>query len=143
MIGLVKQVSHAKEIPELKLTKGRGCACCSAWSELLKRQGFNIVEDTLHPAELTTLKISLGVPIDLISCHTGEIEGYVVEGHVPSKDIRRLLTEKPEAIGLAVAGMPYGSPGMGPEEDREAFDVILFKIDGSRTVFSSYEVATN
>ena len=77
----------------------------------------------------------------MISCHTGEIEGYMIEGHVPVADIRRLLAERPDAVGLAVPGMPYGSPGMGPEDQREAYDVFLIRRDGSSEVFTSYSAA--
>ena len=74
----------------------------------------------------------------MVSCHTALIDGYVIEGHVPAADIRRLLEERPDAVGLAVPGMPDGSPGMGPEDDREAYDVFLIRKDGSTEVFSSY-----
>lgn len=86
-------------------------------------------------------KIDLGVPTDQHSCHTGEIDGYFLEGHVPADDIRRLLAERPDAAGLAVPGMPYGSPGMGPETRREAYDVMLVLGDGSSEVYSHYPAA--
>ena len=77
----------------------------------------------------------------MISCHTGKIDAYMIEGHVPAVDIRRLLNERPDAIGLAVPGMPYGSPGMGDEADREAFDVFLIRPDGATEIFTSYPEA--
>ena len=77
----------------------------------------------------------------MASCHTADVEGYVIEGHVPVADIRRLLDERPDAIGLAVPGMPYGSPGMGPESHREAYDVFLIRRDGTTEVFTSYAAA--
>ena len=77
----------------------------------------------------------------MMSCHTGHAGGYVLEGHVPAADIRRLIEERPDAVGLTVPGMPYGSPGMGPEDKREAYDVFLIRRDGSTEVFSSYEAA--
>ena len=86
-------------------------------------------------------KLDKGIPQRMISCHTGEIEGYMIEGHVPVADIRRLLAERPDAVGLAVPGMPYGSPGMGPEDQREAYDVFLIRRDGSSEVFTSYSAA--
>ena len=122
--------------------KGRGCGCCTAWVEILKSEGFAATADTLHPAELVKLKASKGVPQELFSCHTAVIEGYLVEGHVPPADIRRLIAERPDALGLAVPEMPYGSPGMGPESEREAYDVILFRKNGSSEVFSRYEAAS-
>ena len=88
-----------------------------------------------------TYKLENGIPADMISCHTGKIAGYMVEGHVPTADIRRLLAERPHAIGLAVPEMPYGSPGMGSEDAREAYDVFLIRRDGSTEVFSRYEAA--
>jgi hypothetical protein len=86
-------------------------------------------------------KMQAGIPQEMISCHTAEVNGYFIEGHVPPADIRRLLSERPDAVGLAVPGMPYGSPGMGPEASREAYDVFLILRDGSTEVFSSYEAA--
>jgi hypothetical protein len=77
----------------------------------------------------------------MVSCHTGAIEGYMVEGHVPVADIRRLLGERPRAIGLAVPGMPYGSPGMGPESRRDAYDVHLLLPNGATEVFTRYDSA--
>ena len=77
----------------------------------------------------------------MASCHTGRIDGYMIEGHVPVADIRRLLDERPDAVGIAVPGMPYGSPGMGPESERDAYDVFLIRRDGSTEVFSSYAAA--
>jgi hypothetical protein len=82
-----------------------------------------------------------GIPDDLVSCHTATIGDYTVEGHVPAADIRRLLAEKPAAIGLTVPGMVVGSPGMGPETEREAYDVILVGMDGTGSVFTSYPAA--
>ena len=90
-------------------------------------------------ARLNTVAAEQGVTDDLRSCHTARVDGYTVEGHVPAADIRRLLSERPEAIGLAVPGMPYGSPGMGSEDDREAYAVFLIRRDGSAEVFSEYE----
>ncbi len=118
--------------------KGLGCGCCTAWSKILQENGFIVTEDEIHPAELARLKNEKGIPAKLASCHTAEIENYLVEGHVPHQDIARLVSEKPDALGLVVPAMPYGSQGMGPESEREAYDVLLLKKDGSTEVFSSY-----
>lgn len=83
-------------------------------------------------------KLDNGIPHEMASCHTGRIAGYMIEGHVPPADIRRLLRERPDAIGLAVPGMPFGSPGMGSEAEREGYEVLLIRSDGSTEVFSSY-----
>lgn len=83
-------------------------------------------------------KLDNGVPLRMLSCHTALVGGYVIEGHVPAADIQRLLEDRPEAVGLALPGMPYGSPGMGPEDDREAYDVFLIREDVSTEVYMSY-----
>ena len=77
----------------------------------------------------------------MASCHTARIGGYMLEGHVPVADIRRLLEDRPDAIGLAVPGMPYGSPGMGPESEREAYDVVLIRKNGTSEVFAHHPAA--
>lgn len=82
-----------------------------------------------------------GIPKEMISCHTARVEGYMIEGHVPVTDIRQLLDERADAVGLAVPGMPYGSPGMGPESEREAYDVFLIRRDGSTEIYTSYSAA--
>jgi len=103
--------------------------------------GFTVTAERSFGTLLIRHKLENGIPEELVSCHTGEIEGYMIEGHVPAADIRRLLAERPDAVGLAVPGMPYGSPGMGPEDRREAYDVFLIRKDGSREVFTRYEAA--
>lgn len=125
----------------IQVTKGRGCGCCTAWTKHLEQYGFTVADESKHPAALIMQKKALGIPEDLYSCHTATIGGYIVEGHVPPQDIRRLLQENPVALGIAVAGMPYGSPGMGPEDARESYDVILFKKDGSQEIYSSYDAS--
>lgn len=121
--------------------KDPNCECCTAWVDHLRAAGFEVDIEELHAGLLAVRKAELGVPLALQSCHTGETEGYVLEGHVPAADIERLLAERPGALGLAVPGMPYGSPGMGPETEREAYEVILFRDDGSTEMWASYEAA--
>jgi hypothetical protein len=84
-----------------------------------------------------------GVPQKLFSCHTAVIAGYLVEGHAPPADVRRMISERPDALGLEAPEMPYGSPGMGPELEREAYDVLLFRKKGASQVFSRYEQAAH
>ncbi|MGL4405972.1 MAG: DUF411 domain-containing protein [Notoacmeibacter sp.] len=127
--------------PAIHIRKDPGCACCTMWTDILKAEGFNVIEEELNNYDLIAFKRERGVPIGLVSCHTGLIEGYVIEGHVPPADIRKLIAERPEASGIAVGGMPYGSPGMGPETDREAYDVMLFKADGTTRLFTRYNAA--
>ena len=132
----------SKSIGQIHVIKGRGCGCCTVWSDILKSEGFLVTETEMHPADLMQLKLSKGIPSEMTSCHTAQIVDYVIEGHVPPADIKRLLAEKPDALGLAVPGMPYGSPGMGPEEEREAYDVFLLLKDGTSEVFNSYKAAS-
>ena len=121
------------------VVKGTGCECCNAWVAYLRDAGFSVTEEERYGTLLMTHKTEAGVPQKMISCHTGMVEGYALEGHVPAADIRRLLAERPDAIGLAVPGMPYGSPGMGPEDEREAYEVFLIRRDGSTEVFTRYD----
>lgn len=117
------------------------CECCKSWSAHLREADFEVTEEIIHAGLLVAHKAEVGVPLELRSCHTGEAGGYVIEGHVPAADIDRLLAERPDALGLAVPGMPYGAPGMGAEADREAYSVTLFRQDGSTEVWTTYEAA--
>lgn len=121
----------------IHIAKTRGCGCCVAWMEHLSTAGFSTESENIGGA-LIRLKMDRGIPVDMFSCHTATVAGYTIEGHVPAADIERLLDERPDAIGLAVPGMPIGSPGMDFGEDREAYDVFLVKLDGTIEVFSSY-----
>jgi hypothetical protein len=104
----------------------------------LEENGFAPIGQDMFGGLLVRFKLDNGVPQRMVSCHTGLVDGYVIEGHVPAADIRRLLNERPDAVGLAVPRMPYGSPGMGPEDERDAYDVFLIQKDGSTEIFSSY-----
>ena len=110
--------------------------CCTRWAEHMNKEGFYVIEKITR--ELGEIKSEQGISNELASCHTAMIDGYIVEGHVPSQDVQRLLKERPNAIGLSVPGMPEGSPGMeGPNPD--PYDVLLINSDGSTSVFSSYK----
>lgn len=123
--------------PVIHVLKDPNCGCCEAWVRILREDGFEVTTETSLGALLIRYKLENGIPQEMISCHTGEIAGYMIEGHVPPTDIRRLIAERPDAIGLAVPGMPYGSPGMGPEEEREAYEVFLIRTDGSTEVYAA------
>ncbi len=117
--------------------KNPGCECCTAWAEHMERNGFEVEEKPVD--NLYALKFNYKVPNDMGACHTALIGDYVVEGHVPAEDVNRLLKEQPDAKGLAVPGMPTGSPGMEiPGRKAEPFDVMLFSEDGSRSVYASH-----
>jgi len=118
--------------PWIVVAKDPNCGCCAGWVDHLRAAGFTAeVNDT---PRVNAVKARLGVPAELASCHTGEIGRYVIEGHVPASAIVRLLSEQPEAKGLAVPGMPTGSPGMEVEGSApDTYEVILFGAFGQRT----------
>ncbi|CAG9172594.1 DUF411 domain-containing protein [Cupriavidus respiraculi] len=116
--------------------KSPTCGCCEAWVKHLRDNGFAV---TVHDVEDTGVhRARLGMPDRFGSCHTGRIAGYAIEGHVPAADIRKLLAQRPKAVGLAVPGMPVGSPGMEQGPRADPFDVLLVRADGGARVFSSY-----
>ena len=123
--------------PVATVYKSPTCGCCSLWGRHLEQEGFEVV--AVDRTDMTVVKDSLGVPGDLASCHTAVIDGYVVEGHVPAASIRRLLEERPEARGLAVPGMPLGSPGMEQGDLRQSYDVLLVDRNGEAVVFDHVE----
>ena len=127
--------------PDIHVVKNPQCGCCNAWIEILKDKGFNVTTEDRSGSFLTEFKIQSGVPNDMMSCHTASIDGYFIEGHVHASAIKRLIKERPNALGLAVPAMPYGSPGMGPEYEREAYDVYIISADGSADVFQHYPEA--
>jgi hypothetical protein len=116
--------------PLITVHRDPSCGCCSGWVQHLQRAGFPTT--VVDSQELDAVKARLGVPDDLAACHTAEVAGYVIEGHVPAPALKRLLTEKPEASGLAVPGMPVGSPGMEGGSP-EKYDVVLFGPSGRRS----------
>jgi hypothetical protein len=121
--------------PQVSVVKTPTCGCCSKWIEHLKANGFTVTfRDVPSTAEYRRLN---GVPDSLQSCHTAVVAGYTIEGHVPAADIHRLLKEKPKAVGIAVPGMPLGSPGMESTRS-DAYSVLLFHKDGSTSVFQKY-----
>lgn len=126
--------AHADQLPEVVVHRDPSCGCCGAWAAHLRRAGFPV--KIVETGNLNAVKQRLRVPADLISCHTAEVLGYVVEGHVPVTAIQRLLAEKPQATGLAVPGMPIGSPGMEGGVP-ETYEVVLFGPQGRRT-FARY-----
>ena len=136
---LVARPLRAAPQPPLHVWKSASCGCCKDWIAILQRDGLKV--QTFDEGNLAARE-RLGLPARYGSCHTALIGGYVVEGHVPAREIRRLLAERPDAIGIAVPGMPIGSPGMdGPEYGgrRDPFDVLLVHRDGSSRVYASYK----
>ena len=122
----------AATLPLVTVTKDPSCGCCGAWVDHLRAAGFPV--RVVESDDVDTLKSRLGVPAELASCHTAEVEGYVVEGHVPAAALTRLLAERPAATGLAVPGMPAGSPGMDyPGTVPEPYEVVLFGPTGQES----------
>jgi hypothetical protein len=123
--------SSAKAL-DIVVYKSPTCGCCTKWIDHLQANGFNV---TAHDTnDLLSIKSQYGITSDVESCHTAVIDGYVVEGHVPADVIKRLVAERPEIVGIAVPGMPMGSPGMeGPRTDH--YDVVAFDRAGNRSVY--------
>ncbi|MGH6736024.1 MAG: DUF411 domain-containing protein [Methyloceanibacter sp.] len=127
----------ATDQPSIEVWKSPTCSCCGKWVEHLEASGFAVTANSATPSMLDRLKREAGIAEKLAACHTGKIGGYVIEGHVPASDIKRLIAERPDAIGLTVPGMPLGSPGMEqPNGETEAYDVLLVKKDGTVEVFA-------
>ena len=112
-----------------------GCGCCHLWTERMAEAGMPV--ELKDSDDLAGLSARYGIPAGLEGCHVGEIEGYVISGHVPPEDIRRLLAEKPKARGLVVPGMPMGSPGMDTGPEKEPYEVLLLGRDGKTTVYAA------
>ena len=126
-----------KTLPSMIVHKSASCGCCAAWVEHMQKAGFAV--EVRNSDNINPVKQRVGVPLGQGSCHTAEVGGYFVEGHVPAADIKRLLTEQPDAKGLVVPGMPAGSPGMELPDGRvQAYTVDLVERDGTTTVFARH-----
>jgi hypothetical protein len=133
---IVPAGATAAPVP-VEVWKAPTCGCCKDWISHLESNGFKV---KVHDTGNTAARSRLGIPMRLGSCHTAQVEGYVIEGHVPAREIQRLLSERPSAVGLAVPGMPIGSPGMdGPVYGtrKDPYDVLLVRKDGSTTSYQS------
>ncbi len=137
-LALLAACAPAIAQTKMDIVSDPNCGCCHEWVKHLQASGYTTSVSHLAPDALMTYKEKAGLKPQLTSCHTGKIGGYVIEGHVPAKEIDRLLREKPDAIGLTVPGMPYGSPGMGPASEAEPYEVLLVKKDGTTSVYAKY-----
>jgi hypothetical protein len=134
---LFAQAGGASAKSTITVTKDPDCGCCEAWADHLRKEDFTV--NVVETAKLNQLKARLGVPSDLRSCHTAEVDGYVIEGHVPARAIRKLLAERPQLRGLSVPGMPVGSPGMEIEgQPAETYSVIAFGPAGQK-IYARFE----
>jgi hypothetical protein len=137
-LGWALSARAAQPKPLVEVWKDPNCGCCKDWMAHLEGAGFEV---KAHDKGNTAARAAFGMPQALGSCHTAKVQGYVIEGHVPAADIKRLLADKPQALGLAVPGMPIGSPGMdGPAYGgkRDPYKVLLVQKNGSSQVFASY-----
>lgn len=129
--------TSSSDEPMVTVYKTPTCGCCSLWVDHLKANGFSV--QTYDLDDLSVTKAQLGVPGNLSSCHTAVVGGYVVEGHVPAEDVKRLLAERPNVTGLAVPGMPIGSPGMEVEgRPNDRYQVVAFDKRGGQSVFATH-----
>ncbi len=138
LIGLLAGCrAESQPLPSVTVYKSPTCGCCVLWAEHMVEAGFTV--EQVDVADVSETKRRLGVPAPLGSCHTAVVGDYVVEGHVPAEDVKRLLEERPDAAGLAVPGMPIGSPGMEVEgRPADAYEVTLFTRDGRAAVFARH-----
>lgn len=139
--SLLAPALMAQTRPQVEVWKDPNCGCCKDWVIHMEANGFDV---KVHDSGNTAARKRLGVPDKLGSCHTALVGGYAIEGHVPAREVHRLLKERPAAIGLSVPGMPVGSPGMdGPEYGarKDPYDVVLFGRSGSTRVYQSYHRA--
>lgn len=139
LVALWAWPAHAAAEGSVEVWKSPSCGCCGAWVAHLEENGFAVKENAATSSMLDQIKRQAGIGEALAACHTAKIGPYVVEGHVPAADIKRLLAEKPDAIGLTVPGMPVGSPGMEQDDGKtEPYDVLLVKKDGTTEVFARH-----
>ena len=129
-------LGSAANAAALTVYKSASCGCCGKWVEHVEKHGFTVT--VVNVDDVMAVKSKAGIPDNLASCHTSKIGGYVIEGHVPAADIKKLLAEKPRAKGIAVAGMPMGAPGMEHGDHRQPYNTMLLKSDGSTAIFARH-----
>ncbi len=118
---------------EVVVYKSASCGCCGNWVKHMEQAGFHVTVN--NQKNLNSIKDQYGVISHLQSCHTAIIDGYVFEGHIPADTIQRFIEEKPDAVGLAVPGMPIGSPGMEQGNQKDSYDIVIFKQNGENRVY--------
>ena len=128
--------STAAQAAQLTVHKSPYCGCCTKWIEHVEKHGFTV--KVIETEDMAAVKKRLGVPQALASCHTTQVGGYFVEGHVPAADIKRLLAQKPKAAGIAVPGMPAGSPGMEMGGQKQPYSTLLVSKAGKPSIFARH-----
>ena len=138
LAGLLPQTACSDDgntLESITVYKSPTCGCCNKWISHLEDNGFKV--EAINQSDMNSVKTDAGIPRQLASCHTAKVGGYLIEGHVPATDIKRLLKERPAVAGLTVPGMPMGSPGMeGHRQDN--YDVLTFTRTGDTGVFNQY-----
>ena len=133
-----QQKPAAAAAQKVTVYKTASCGCCRLWVDHLKANGFDVQAMDVSAEQVRAVSKVAGLKDDDVSCHTAKVGGYVVEGHVPAEDVKRLLAEKPNALGVYVPGMPIGSPGMEQGDTKEPYDVLLLRKDGTAEVYSKH-----
>jgi hypothetical protein len=133
---LGRAAQGSQTLPAVTVYKDPNCGCCSLWIAHMERAGFRVT--ATNTADMPALRTKLGVPAHVQSCHTAVVNGFVVEGHVPADDVKRLLTSRPKVTGIAVPGMPVGSPGMEQGNVKHHYSVLTFDEAGRTTVFAAH-----
>ncbi len=128
-------ISTAANAAQITVLKSPDCGCCAKWIEHVEQHGFTV--KIVETEDMMAVKERLGVPGELISCHTSQVGGYFIEGHVPAADLKRLLAQKPKATGIAVPGMPAGSPGM-EIAGKEPYPTVRVRSDGTTSIFARH-----
>ena len=132
---LIAGAATTTATPVVDVYKSASCGCCTAWIEHLQKNGFTVRAHDV--ADAPAYRAKFGIPDELGSCHTGMVDGYALEGHVPAREIKRLLAQRTKAVGLAVPGMPHGSPGMETGRS-DPYDVVLVQANGRHLVYQHY-----
>ena len=136
--GLWAQAQRGAAGPSVDVFKSATCGCCAKWVDHMREAGFVVHVTDLQEPELQKIKARYGVPATARSCHTARVDGFTVEGHVPASEVKRLLKEKPPVAGVAVPGMPIGSPGMeSPNITAQPYQVLTFDKAGATTVYAT------
>ena len=138
ILGMSAMATAQQQAPVIDVLKQASCGCCVGWVVAMQEAGFTLNVSNVSGDELYAAKEASGISDDLWACHTATVAGYTIEGHVPAREIERLLEERPAALGIATPGMPVGSPGMDYGDERAAFDVVLVGLDQSQQVYASY-----
>lgn len=135
LLGAIIAVLPTAQAADVTVYRNASCGCCGKWANHMQEAGFKV--DVQNTRDLNQVKSKLGIPLRLQACHTAVVDGYVIEGHVPAADVKRLLAEKPDIRGLSVPGMPAGSPGM-PSPRPQAYKVLAVEHDGNTRTFAQH-----